>query len=254
MRIGCFRAREALKKRTLLLDHPSRPGFRKDPGLFVFSAGRQPVRAFRWNAPTRIGASDCSLTSCREHACTTGCGARSHQADIAQQAERDHAMVEAPGSMPGIRSTSHCGCASAQRPSMRPWKRGDGRNVRCRDAGGVQRERFKRGTALALEHNRNEIHARVAQRKSSRLVSGRSRVRGVAVGTSNQKPSSSSRFEGGNRPHRLGGAGTRHRMEFFWGCSSTIGRAAALQAAGCRFEPCHLHHASLTQWPECRPV
>ena len=42
-----------------------------------------------------------------------------------------------------------------------------------------------------------------------------------------------------------------------WGCSSTPGRAAALQAAGCRFEPCHLHqcnNASLTQWPECRPV
>lgn len=27
-----------------------------------------------------------------------------------------------------------------------------------------------------------------------------------------------------------------------WGCSSTPGRAAALQAAGYRFEPCHLHH------------
>lgn len=42
-----------------------------------------------------------------------------------------------------------------------------------------------------------------------------------------------------------------------WGRSSTPGRAAALQAAGCRFEPCHLHqrnNASLTQWPECRPV
>lgn len=26
-----------------------------------------------------------------------------------------------------------------------------------------------------------------------------------------------------------------------WGCSSTLGRAAALQAAGCRFEPCLLH-------------
>jgi hypothetical protein len=41
------------------------------------------------------------------------------------------------------------------------------------------------------------------------------------------------------------------------GCSSTLGRAAALQAAGCRFNPCHFHqcnNASLTQWPECRPV
>jgi hypothetical protein len=45
---------------------------------------------------------------------------------------------------------------------------------------------FQRGTALAPEHNRNEIN----------------------------KPLSSESFEGGNRPQRLGGAGTRHRMAF----------------------------------------
>jgi hypothetical protein len=95
----------------------------------------------------------------------------------------------------------------------------------------------------------------------------------------NKKPSSSSRFEGGNRPQRLGGAGTRDRMDFIWGCSSTRGRAAALQAAGCRFalagaagqdvakqraegrarsasNPVTSTNsvASLTQRPECRPV
>ncbi len=43
----------------------------------------------------------------------------------------------------------------------------------------------------------------------------------------NKEPSWSSRFEGGNRPQRLGGAGTRDRMERI---------------------------ASLTQWPECRLV
>jgi hypothetical protein len=43
----------------------------------------------------------------------------------------------------------------------------------------------------------------------------------------NKEPSWSSRFEGGNRPQRLGGAGTRDRMECI---------------------------ASSTQWPECRPV
>ena len=32
-----------------------------------------------------------------------------------------------------------------------------------------------------------------------------------------KKPSSSSRFEGGNRPQRLGGAGTRDRMDFSGG-------------------------------------
>lgn len=31
-----------------------------------------------------------------------------------------------------------------------------------------------------------------------------------------KKPSSSSRFEGGNRPQRMGGAGTRHRMDLFF--------------------------------------
>src|SRR5688572_23096415 len=57
-RIGCIRAREALKARTLLLDHTSRPGFRKDPGLFAFSAGRRTglrVPSGRTDARWRIG-------------------------------------------------------------------------------------------------------------------------------------------------------------------------------------------------------
>jgi len=37
-----------------------------------------------------------------------------------------------------------------------------------------------------------------------------------------QEPSSSSRFEGGNRPQRLGGAGTRDRMDFI-GCVAQLG-------------------------------
>lgn len=32
------------------------------------------------------------------------------------------------------------------------------------------------------------------------------------MGTNNQKPLANFRFEGGNRPQRWGGAGTRHRM------------------------------------------
>ena len=41
------------------------------------------------------------------------------------------------------------------------------------------------------------------------------------------------------------------------GFGSKPGRAAALRAAGCGFNPYHLQQcniASLTQWPECRPV
>lgn len=70
----------------------------------------------------------------------------------------------------------------------------------------------------------------------------------------NKEPSSSSGFEGGNRPQRLGGAGTRDRMDLHWGCSSDPGRAAALQAAGRRFEPCHLHQCfvnSAVRVPAC---
>ena len=39
-----------------------------------------------------------------------------------------------------------------------------------------------------------------------------------------------------------------------WGCSSVPGRAAALQAAGRRFEPCHLHQClvnSVARVPAC---
>ena len=138
-RIGCIRAREAHKARTLPLDHTSRPGFRKDPGLFCFHrAGwqpahlRVPLRMHR----LRVGAGGSlfnKLPRTRLHNWVRCAFAT--QADIAQQAERGHAMAEAPGSMPGIRSkTSHCGCVPAQRPGMRPSTCGDGRNVRRRDA------------------------------------------------------------------------------------------------------------------------
>jgi hypothetical protein len=76
----------------------------------------------------------------------------------------------------------------------------------------VQRERFKRGTALALEHNRNEIHVRAAQHEDSRSCQRRVARSKRRRGHQQQKPLSSSRFEGGNRPQPLGGAGTRHRM------------------------------------------
>lgn len=42
-----------------------------------------------------------------------------------------------------------------------------------------------------------------------------------------RKPLSSSRFEGGNRPQRLGGAGTRHRMAFQYFSSRLVMAAQA---------------------------
>ena len=73
--------------------------------------------------------------------------------------------------------------------------------------------------------------------------------------TSKQKPSSSSRFEGGNRPQRLGGAGTRDRMEFFGGVAQypVEQPPCKRQAAGSN-PVISTNIASLTQRPECRPV
>jgi hypothetical protein len=101
----------------------------------------------------------CSFTICREDACTTGCSAHSHSSGHGSTAERDHAMVEIPGSTPGVRCTPfHCGCASAPRPDMCPHRRGAagmcaaGMPVSCSETAG-------RDTALAPEHNRNGITA-----------------------------------------------------------------------------------------------
>jgi hypothetical protein len=105
-RIGCIRAREAHKARTLHSITRRGPDSERIRAFLLSRAGRQPAHLASHAGRTafELALADCSLTSCRGHACTTGCGARSHQADIAQQAERGHAMAEAPGSMPGIRS------------------------------------------------------------------------------------------------------------------------------------------------------
>jgi hypothetical protein len=79
------------------------------------------------------------------------------KADIAQQAERDHAMVEAPGSMPGIRSNLIAGVLRHNGRACVPGSAGTAWMCAAGTPARVQRERFKRGTALALEHNRNEI-------------------------------------------------------------------------------------------------
>jgi hypothetical protein len=52
------------------------------------------------------GSGGCSLTSCRETTSVLADGSSRTFADVAQQEERDHAMVEATSSKLVIRSTS----------------------------------------------------------------------------------------------------------------------------------------------------
>ena len=87
---------------------------------------------------------------------------------------------------------------------------------------------WRPGAALALEHNRDEM---------------------------NNKPSSSSRFEGGNRPQRLGGTGTRHRNLHrktgqFICLVNSVARVPACLAGSRGFDPRtgRQHQVSLAQW------
>jgi hypothetical protein len=82
----------------------------------------------------------------------------------------------------------------------------------------VQRDTTSDGT-LARGHSRSEFTFTKLLSRSSSWP----RTPGFQPGdagstpardTSKQKPSWSSRFGGGKRPQRLGGAGTRHRMAF----------------------------------------
>lgn len=111
------------------------------------------------------------------------------QAGIAQLAERDHAMVEASGSNPGIRSRHLMAGVLRHNGHAAPHKVRGGPDVRRGDARVVQRD-----SALAAW--------------SRPRAGAQPRWDFMDI---NNKPSSSSRFEGGNRPQRLGGTGTRHR-------------------------------------------
>lgn len=92
-----------------------------DPGLFVFPAA---LRGCRGHRAATLHAQRRSFTSCREAApVLAGSEPRKH-ADVAQWAERDHAMVEATGSNPVFRSTF--GCALAPPATRAPWDRRSG--------------------------------------------------------------------------------------------------------------------------------
>jgi hypothetical protein len=133
-----------------------------------------PNRAAAW--PRTAAASPargCSLTSCRGATPVLAGLFASQFADVAQQAERDHATVEAMGSRPIIRSISG---VSLHHCPAQPWERRGGMCTgslpMCSESTWPARR------PLALGHSRN-----------------------------GQKTSRAHRA----RPQRLGGSGTRHR-------------------------------------------
>jgi hypothetical protein len=157
------------------------------------------------------------------------------QADIAQLAERDHAMVEASGSSPGIRS----------RHLMAGVLRHNGHACAPQSAGAARM--CAAGTPVSCSES-------ALWRK---LPPSRWSTTAMRFHDTNNKPSSSSRFEGGNRPQRLGGTGTRHRnlhggvaqLEERLPCTQQVAGSMPVTST---IIVCS--SASLTQWPECRPV
>ena len=91
-----------------------------DPGLFVFLVA---LRG-RGHRTATLHSQRRSLTRCREAAPVLAGGELRKHADVAQLAERDHAMVEAEGSNPFFRSTF--GCAHAPPATRAPWDRRSG--------------------------------------------------------------------------------------------------------------------------------
>src|SRR6185436_12808813 len=132
--------------------------FRKDPGLF--HCRLQPACALaqardRWIAPLDFGG--CSLTSCCETTSVLADASSRAFADVAQQEERDHAMVEATSSKLVVRSTSGVPMHSVAAARW-CWRRG-----MCAVPGRshVQRDTTSDGT-LAFGHSRSGFIALVA--------------------------------------------------------------------------------------------
>lgn len=126
-----------------------------DPGLFVFLLAL-------WGCGHRAATlhqQRRSLTRCREAAPVLAGGELRKHADVAQWAERDHAMVEATGSNPVFRSTF--GCALAPPATRAPWERrsGDVHGV----APHVQREHLVASPITRAWTQPKVDHALVAQ-------------------------------------------------------------------------------------------
>ena len=133
-RIGCNRERVSLN--ACILQARKRPGLRKDSGPFFCrpfnpiarpgSRGVQP--AIDGSRLAANGPPGCSFKTCREATPKLVGITASQLADVAQLAARDHATVEATGSIPVIRSLSGvpvhkhwagpvCMCAGAAAPA-----------------------------------------------------------------------------------------------------------------------------------------
>jgi hypothetical protein len=213
-RTECIREREAHSRAHPPSSARCRPGLRKDPGLFRFWL--QPAYA---SARPAIDGSHTvrggrSLTRCRKATAVLADGSPCNFADVAQQEERGHATAEAASSRLAIRSTSGVsmhsaaashgvdgpGCARPGRAACSETPTSDG--------------------ALAFGHSRSGLQTLSCSSRWPRTPGFQSGDAGFESRTrrqDNRKPSSSSRFEGGNRPQRLGGAGTRDRMDFVRG-------------------------------------
>lgn len=231
-----------------------------DPGLFVFLLALRGCGHRAATLPTQRR----SLTRCREAApVLAGCEPRKN-ADVAQWAERDHAMVEATGSNPVFRSTFGCALAPPATRAPRERRSGDVHGV----APHVQREHLA-GLPVTRAWTQPKVdHALVAQlveqlpckqrvaRSNRRLGHQSCRVRlagrghlsfkeatRVRIPYTTPDPKSCAlthRAETGRKDRAAPELVTGTYARRFRGCSS-VGRAPALQA-GCRgFEACRLH-------------
>ncbi len=109
----------------------------------------------------------------------TGRQRASQQCGCSSVGERDHAMVEATGSSPVVRSIFGCALAPPAARAPRERRSGDVHGV----APHVQREHLA-GLPVTRAWTQPKVdHALVAQWKSGCLVSSGSRVRIVALGT-----------------------------------------------------------------------
>jgi hypothetical protein len=102
----------------------------------------------------------------------------------------------------------------------------------------VQRDTTSDGM-LAFGHSRSGITQNMSRSSSWQGHRDFSPVTWVQVphAIPEQEPLSSLRFEGGNRPQRLGGAGTRDRMEFI--ASLTQRKSAGLSSRKSRVRTPH---------------
>lgn len=116
-RIRCIREREA-HSRTPSSSARRGPDSAKDPGLlfFNFQPAKRPAAATQRSTGSHTGDGDLLFQNLPQDDASTGWPIAScKHADVAQQAERDHAMVQATSSILVIRSTIHFGCVLALR-------------------------------------------------------------------------------------------------------------------------------------------